>query len=92
MARRTKLNGRGMNELLNSNTVGRDLERRMRPALARAQLSAPVVSGDYEASLRLVRDKTDRQRVRLVSDVPYAFAVEARTGNLARALDEAGGR
>lgn len=54
--------------------------------LAAAQSSAPVESGDYQASLRIEETHTDRLVVRVVADVDYAMVVEAKTGNLARSL------
>src|SRR5450756_1060915 len=81
----------GMKALLNDPGVRADLTRRMAPVLAAAQSGAPVVSGDYKASIHLVQASTGRAVVRVVSDSPYAMSVEASTGNLARALDGAGG-
>ena len=65
------------------------LRGKMERALAAAQSSAPVASGAYRASLHLVDDTTDRAVVRLVADVDHAMVVEANTGTLARALDQA---
>lgn len=90
MARtKLKLNHRGIGELLNSDEVGDMLEEKMRPALARAKATAPVDSGDYRDGLHLERIHTDRVVVRIVGSTDHDLAVEADTGNLARALDEA---
>lgn len=77
--------------LLQSQAVRDELRRRAEPVLSAAQVSAPVASGRYRDSLHLVDDTTDRAVVRVVSDAPHAMVVESRTGNLARALDAAGG-
>ena len=92
MATRVKINyGRPFDEILNSNEV-RDLcTTRAERALSAARSAAPVDSGAYRASLRLEQATTDRAVTRVVADVDYAMVVEARTGNLARALDAAGG-
>lgn len=65
------------------------LEAAAQGALSAAVSSAPVASGDYQASLHIETDHTDRMVKRVVSDVDYAMVVEANTGNLARALDSA---
>ena len=92
MAVRVKINyGRPFAEILNSGEV-RDLcTERAQRSLEAARAAAPVASGAYRASLHLEQDTTDRAVTRVVSDVDYAMVVEARTGNLARALDAAGG-
>jgi len=74
----------------------------MGPVLASAQASAPVVSGAYKDSLRLemttsaalgikFRAGGSRPVAVVLSDSDHAMSVEAGTGNLARALDSAGG-
>ena len=68
-----------------------DLENRGQRVLAQAQAQAPYDTGTYQASLELGSDTTDTARVTVGSDVDYAMYVEADTGNLARALDAAGG-
>ena len=65
------------------------LEAAAQRVLNAAQSSAPVESGDYLDSLHIETDHTDRMVVRVVSDAPHAWVVEANTGNLARALDAA---
>lgn len=85
------MNSRGMGEMLKGDDVRADLTSRMQSALDQARSSAPVASGAYRDSLRIEQATTDRVAVRIVSDVPHALVVEANTGNLARALDAAGG-
>ena len=92
MARaRIQLDSDGIEELLHSDSVRAELTARAERALAQAQSTAPVATGDYRDSLHIEQATTDRAVVRVVADVPYAWAVEAETGNLSRALDAAGG-
>lgn len=86
---RIKLNGRGIEEVLHSADVRAELTTRAERCLDAAVSSAPVASGDYQASLQIEQTTTDRAVVRVVADVPHAMLVEANTGNLARALDAA---
>lgn len=57
--------------------------------LAAAKATAPVKTGAYRNSLHLTTEHTDRMVVRVGSDLPYAPMVQARHGNLSRALDAA---
>lgn len=91
MATRTKLNSRGMAALLKSGEVRSFVTERAERVLAAARDAAPVASGEYRDGLYLEQDTTDRAVVRVKSEVPYGLVVEANTGNLARALDSAGG-
>lgn len=79
----------GMRELLNDPGVRGALTTLAGPVLARAQAGAPVDSGEYRASLRIIQATTDRAVVRVGSDDDKALVIEARTGNLARSV---GGR
>lgn len=57
------------------------------PVLARAQAGAPVATGEYQASLRAWTEvHASRVVAHVGSDSDHALAVEAATGNLARAL------
>lgn len=87
---KVKLNGRGIEELLNSSDVRDLLTEKADAVLSAAISSAPVASGEYQSSLHLVQDTTDRAVVRVATDAPHGRVVEANTGNLARALDAAG--
>lgn len=91
MAARIQLNHAGMKALLRDAGVRAELTRRMRPVLAAAQASAPVKTGSYKAGLKLVQATTDRAVVRVAGTAPHSHLVEAKTGNLARALGAAGG-
>lgn len=84
-----KLNGRGIEELLNSSETRDLLTERAESVLSAAVSNAPVASGEYQSSLHIEQDTTDRAVVRVVSDAPHARVVEANTGNLSRALDSA---
>lgn len=81
----------GMKALLNDPGVRADLTRRMGPVLAAAQASAPVASGEHKASIHMEQATTDRAVVRVVADSDHSLAVESKTGNLAKALNAAGG-
>lgn len=89
MATRVKLNSAGVKDLLNSSGTRSVLTGKAGPVLAAAQSGAPIATGEYLASLRIVQDTTDRAVVRVVSTAPHGMIVEANTGNLARALDSA---
>ena len=92
MSARFKLNtGAPFEQILKSDEVRAFITERAERVLAAAQSSAPVASGTYRASLHIEQDTTDRAVARVVADVPYAMVVEADTGNLARAIDAAGG-
>lgn len=96
MAGKVQLNRRGMADLLKSAGVKDELHRRAERAAAAARASAPVGTGAGAGAYRdsiTVEDRVHPSRAvsRVVADVPYALAVEAKTGNLARSLDAAGG-
>lgn len=76
----------GMRDLLNSAGVRAYLTTLAGPVLARAQAGAPIDTGRYRASLRIIQDSTDRAVVRVGSNDPDAMIIEARTGNLARSI------
>lgn len=88
---KVKLNSAGIRALLNSSGVRADLTRRAERVLEAARASAPVDTGEYRDNLHILEDSTDRAVVRVGSTVPHGLVVEAKTGNLARALDAAGG-
>lgn len=95
MARRprveVRMNPRALRQLLNSDEVRDDLTQRAERVLADARSSAPVASGEYRDGLHIVQDTTDRAVVRVAGNTDHDLLVEAATGNLARALDAAGG-
>lgn len=92
MARtRVELNSAGVRELLNDSGVRAELERRAERVAAAARATAPVATGAYRDSIHVTTGRTDRAEARVVAPVPHAMLVEAKTGNLARSLDAAGG-
>lgn len=92
MARtKVKLNSKGMASLLNDAGIRRDLTARAERVATTARSAAPVESGAYRASIQVVQDTTDRVAVRVAAGVDYSLELEAGTGNLAKALDSAGG-
>ena len=91
MAARVRLKSSGMAALLKSGDVRAFVTARAERVLASAKAEAPVASGEYRDSLRLVQDTTDRAVTRVVASAPHSLVVEANTGNLSRALDSAGG-
>lgn len=88
---RVEVNRRGIDQVLHSAEVRALLRQLAEPVAARARSSAPVNTGDYRNSIAVEEAVTDRAVVRVVARVPYALIVEARTGNLARALGSEGG-
>lgn len=91
MAVQVRLISAGVRELLNDAGVRADLTRRMGRVLSAAKEGAAVESGAHRDSMRLEQGTTDRAVVRVVADTDHSLLVEARTGNMARALDSAGG-
>lgn len=79
----------GMAALLKSGEVRSELTSRAERVLSAARSSAPVATGEYQASLHIEQATTDRAVVRVVAGTDHAWIVEAKTGNLARALDAA---
>lgn len=85
-----KLNHPGVEAVLKSAGVARELERRARNVAAAAQADPHDVSGAYEASIQvLVEEHPTRVVAHIKSESPYAMQVEAKYGVLARALDAA---
>lgn len=87
MARpRIKLDRRGMTEMLKSDGVVEALHNEAEPVLAEALRYAPVDTGAYKSSMRIVEAETDRAVVRVVASDPKAVLIESRMGVLKRAL------
>lgn len=91
MGANVRLNHSGMRDLLNDPGVRDELTRRAEAVLAAAKANAPVESGEYRDNLHIEQATTDRAVTRVVGDTDHSILVEAKTGNLARALDAAGG-
>jgi hypothetical protein len=90
MARKVKLNHKGMEALLKSPEVRAELTRRALPVLAAAKADSHDDTGAYEAGLYIEQHTTDRAVVRVVSGDRKGHILEAKYGILARALDSAG--
>lgn len=86
-----KLDHAGVGKVLKSKDVRAELTRRAEKVLAQAKSTAPVATGYYRDSLELEQDTTDRAVVRIVTLASYGMVIESETGNLARAIDAAGG-
>lgn len=92
MARvKVKLNSGGMKSLLNDSGVAGELQRRGQGVLNTARATAPFATGEYRNSLFIIPATTDRAVCRIGTRAPHGMIVEFRTGNLAKALDSAGG-
>lgn len=92
MARtKIKLNHSGMESMLKSSGVRSFLTERAERVLSAARDNAPVVTGEYRDGLHIEQVTTDRAVVRVAGSSDHDYGVEAQTGNLARALDAAGG-
>lgn len=80
---------RGIGKMLKSDDVRRTCTERAERVLEAARSKAPVVTGEYRDGLTLEQVTTDRAVSRVVGTAAHSLAVEANTGNLARALDAA---
>ena len=80
------LSHKGMRELLNDPGVRAELHRRADLVAARAKATAPVDTGAYRDSIEIEDDTTDRAVVRIIAKDRKSHIIEARTGNLAKAL------
>jgi Bacteriophage HK97-gp10, putative tail-component len=88
MAQQTRvdINHAGMAALLKSDPVRALIRDEAEKVADRARSSAPVASGDYRDSIRVESATTDRAVERVIATAPHSHIVEAKTGNLARAL------
>lgn len=88
-APKIKLNSGQMRALLLSGQVRKPLAAVADRVAAAARASAPAETGEYRAGIRRVSATTDRAVERVVATAPHSAVVEARTGNLKRALGRA---
>lgn len=86
-----KLKSSGMEAMLKSSGVRSFITERAERVLAKAKADAPVATGAYRDGLHIVQATTDRAVARVSGSSDHDYVVEANTGNLARALDAAGG-
>lgn len=87
MPRNIKLNINGLREVLKSPAMQGVLREHAERIADQARATAPVDTGEYRNSIRAESRVHSRVAVgRVVATAPHALVVEARTGNLARAL------
>lgn len=86
-----KINKRGAAELLKSPEVRALLRPHAERVAARARMTAPKDTHDYENSIHVESHTTDRAVERVVADDWKANIIESKTGNLVRALGAEGG-
>lgn len=87
MARNVRMNIKGLREVLKSTEMQAALQDVAEPIASRARSAAPVASGEYRDSIHVeVEVHRNVAVARVVADAPHALLVEAKTGNLARAL------
>jgi hypothetical protein len=85
---RVKLISRGMRELLQSRDTADEMLRRARNVADQAKANAPVVSGEYRASITAeTHEGPTRVTGRAIARADYAQSVEARHRVLGRAID-----
>ena len=85
-------NPAGYREFLHSSGLAANIQGRVDAVAANAKTNAVRESGAYAESITaIVEDHPSRVVGHVSSDLPYAAAIEARTGNFARALDAAAG-
>lgn len=89
MAKRVEILSSGAAEILREQAVLDYLVQLIGPVLDAARASAPVASGAHRASLHIEGVIEKRAVARVVADTDHSLAVEARTGHMARALDQA---
>lgn len=87
---RVQINDKGVRELLQSQGVRGELERRAQNVLDSAKATAPVDTGEHRDSLHLEHDTTDRAAVVVVADSDHSLLAEIQTGHMGAALDAAG--
>lgn len=89
MARQVRIELRSgeIARLLKSRPIRSTCRTSAEKVAAVARQSAPVATGKYRASIHVESATTDRAVERVVADAPHALVVEAKTGNLARAVD-----
>ena len=86
MAATFKLNHAGMGALLKSAEIRSLVAPYAERILAAAKASAPVESGEHQASGHIEHDTTDRAVERVVFDSDHSLVVEANTGHIAGSL------
>lgn len=81
-------NDEATGRFLNGPEINRVLVEAAEGVAASARNIAPFRTGAYQASIRVELDASGkRARSKVTANVPYAAAVEARRGTLARAVN-----
>lgn len=84
---RVRLDSRAVADVLNSDGVRAELLAHAQRIADRARGNAPVESGEYRDGIEAdVQPGRKRAHARVSATAPHSLAVEARTGNLRRAL------
>jgi len=83
---KVKFNHAEWAKLLKSDQMRPPLTQVAEKMASRARASAPVDSGDYRDGIRVESATTDRAVERIVAHDYKSSIIEARTGNLKRAL------
>lgn len=91
MARNFRLIHSGMAQMLREHMMERAVKPAAERVAARARATAPVDTGAYQASIHVEVTQTGRLVARVVASDRKAGLIEARTGNLARAMSAARG-
>lgn len=86
MAVKITLDHSEMKDFLTGSEVEIPLREIAEKAASKARSTAPVASGAYRDSIDVEVDETDRTVVRVVAHDWKAALIEAKTGNLKRAL------
>lgn len=86
---RVEFHAGNLGEALNSPELAAMLKERAEAVAAAARSSAPVRTGAYRDSITAEIAHTDRVVGRVYARASHSWAVEANTGNLARALGSA---
>jgi hypothetical protein len=86
MPTRFKINHAGMAELLKSDEIRGFITQRAELVLEAAKADPHDDTGDYERSLHIEQDTTDRAVVRVVASDWKAKLLEAKYGILSRSL------
>lgn len=74
-------------QVLNSSEVRAAVDLAAQRVVTEAKATAPVKTGAYRDSIHIEHEQAQhRQVAKVVADVDYGIYVEARTGNLARAV------
>lgn len=83
---RIKLDSRGMGAVLKSDEMRPPLRAVAERWAETARSTAPVDTGEYRDSIKVISATTDRAVERVITTAPHGLLVETKTGNLKRAM------